>query len=175
MYLSQPLIEAIANAYDKAKQNDTYKVHRVLINKLDDLATDLRNTETGSGKGLFGGANNFTPTTDLAKFVKVITESSKDGAPSLRYLWTGRTADVVRKRKEKEAIWSEGEEKEREKEHGKDEKEKAKHDKDKEKEKDKERDPRSSDDEGDFMGGMPWSGRMQRRIGGWTAYALSAV
>ena len=153
-YLSQTVIEAINAAYDKAKQSDTYKVHRVLINKLDDLATDLRtNTDTSSsGRGLFGWASNLTPTTDLPKLVKLISESSKDGAPSLRYLWTGRPTELTKKRKEKEAVLSEGEEKEREKEL---EQERERYDKD---------NLKSSDDEDD---GIPWSGKVQRKLESW--------
>ncbi|THG94413.1 hypothetical protein EW026_g7057 [Hermanssonia centrifuga] len=169
VYLSQSLIETINAAYDKAKQSDTYKVHRVLINKLDDLATDLRtNPEPGgSTKGLFRWASNLVPTTDLGGFVKTISESSKDGAPSLRYLWTGRPGEVARKRKEKEMVWSEGEEKEREKELEKEIRGKEKDEKEREREKEKE--VKSSEDEGDFLGGMPWSGRMQRKIESWAA------
>lgn len=156
VYLSQPLIEAINTAYDKAKQSDSYKVHRVLINKLDDLATDLRtNPDPGSSsKSIFGWTSNLTPTADLNKFVKVILESSRDGAPSLRYLWAGRPTEVARKRKEKEAVWSEGEEKGREKEIEKEDRER--YDKD---------NPKSSDDEGE--GGIPWSGKVQRKLESW--------
>ncbi|KAJ3527194.1 hypothetical protein NM688_g8160 [Phlebia brevispora] len=157
-YLSQTLIEAINAAYDKAKQSDSYKVHRVLINKLDDLATDLRtNPDPGnSAKSIFGWASNLGPTSDLTKFVKVISENSRDGAPSLRYLWTGRPGEVVKKRKEKDAILSEGEEREREKEQEKEDKERDRYDKD---------NPKSSEDEAE--GGIPWSGKVQRKLESW--------
>lgn len=159
VFLNRPVIEAINTAYDKAKQNESYKVHRVLINKLDDLATDLRaNPEPGqASKGLFGWAASLKPTTDLEKFVGVIKSNSKAGCGSLRYLWSGRPSEVDRKRKEKEAIWSEGEEKEREKGLEKEAKERERYD--------KERDVKSSDDEGEYG----WSGRVQRKIENWTA------
>ncbi|KAI0695729.1 hypothetical protein BC835DRAFT_1272898 [Cytidiella melzeri] len=157
-YLTHAVYETISAAYEKGKQSESYKVHRVLINKLDDLATDLRtNPDPDSGKGLFGLANNLSPTTDLGKFVRGITANAKDASPSVRYLWTGRPGDVARKRKEREAIWSEGEEKEIE-------------DKVRERmEKEKDKDVKLSEDEADFMGGMPWSGRVQRKLEAWAA------
>ena len=157
IYLSQTVIEAINAAYDKAKQSEGYKVHRVLINKLDDLATDLRTNPENAGRGLFGWASNLTPTTDLAKLVKVISESSKDTAPSLRYLWTGRPAELMKKRKEKEAVLSEGEEKEREREQEREDKERDRFERDRD-------NMKSSDDEED---GIPWSGKVQRKIESW--------
>lgn len=161
VYLSQPLIEFINASYDKAKQSDSYKVHRVLINKLDDLATDLRtNPEPGvSAKSMYGWASIIGPTTDLTKFVKTISENSKEGAPSLRYLWTGRPGEVMKKRKEKESVMSEGEEKERGKELEREEKERDRYDKD---------NLKSSEDEGE---GMPWSGKVQRKLESW-AYVI---
>lgn len=165
VFLTTFLVESINAAYDKAKQTESYKVHRVLISKLDDLATDLRtNPDPGGSKGLFGWANSLNPTTDLGKLVKIITEHSRDGSPSLKYFWTGRPGEVARRRKEKEAILSEGEEKEREKDIEKQEMDKF------EREKHKDKDVKSSEDEGDFMGGLPWSGRMQRKIESWAVY-----
>ena len=162
-YLDQKVYEAISAAYDKGKQNESYKVHRVLINKLDDLATDLRtNPDPDTRKGSFEWASNLNPTTDLGKFVRLITANSKDGSPSVRYLWTGRPGDVARKRKEREAIWSEGEEKEREKEKEIEEKERERI------ERERDREVKSSEDE-DFMGGIPWSGRVQKKLEAWAA------
>ncbi|KAI0765510.1 hypothetical protein BC629DRAFT_1596637 [Irpex lacteus] len=156
---------SITAAYDKGKQNESYKVHRVLINKLDDLATDLRtNPDPDTRKGSFSSASNLNPTTKLDEFVRVITANSKDGSPSVRYLWTGRPGDVARKRREREAIWSEGEEKEREREKEIEEKERERI------ERDRDRDGvKSSEDEMDFMGGIPWSGRVQRKLESWAA------
>jgi hypothetical protein len=165
-FLTCVVYDAIYTAYEKGKQNEPYKVHRVLINKLDDLATDLRtNPDPDGGKGLFGWANNVNPTTDLGKFVRTITANTKDGSPSVRYLWMGRPGEVSRKRKERQIVWSEGEDKEREKEVAEKEREKA----DKEREKEKDRDVKSSEDEADFMGGIPWSGRVQRKLEAWAA------
>ncbi|EKM59053.1 uncharacterized protein PHACADRAFT_25180 [Phanerochaete carnosa HHB-10118-sp] len=155
-FVNRNIVEAIRAAYEKARQNESYKVHRVLISKLDDLATDLRTTPEpgGAAKSLFGWANSLKPTTDLEKFVQTITQNHKVGCSSLRYLWAGRPGEVERKRKEKEAIWSEGEEKEREKEA---EKERC------------EKDMKSSDDEADDGNALPWSGRVQRKIENWAA------
>lgn len=156
VFFTRTVIEVVNAAYDKAKQNEGYKVHRVLISKLDDLATDLRtNPEPGgSTKSIFSWASGLKGTTDLGKFAQTITQNQKAGCSSLRYLWAGRPAEVERKRKEKEAIWSEGEEKEREKEAEKEAKEK---------------DLKSSDDEADYANPLPWSGRVQRKIENWTA------
>lgn len=166
VFLTRTVVDSIDAAYDKAKQSDTYKVHRVLISKLDDLATDLRtNPDPGGGKGLFGWANTLKATTDLETLVKVVLDNPKAGSTSLRYLWTGRPGEVARKRKEKEAIWSEGEEKERGKEIEREEKEREKN------EKEKERDIKSSDDDGE----RPWSGRVQRKIESWAGYVFHRI
>ncbi|GJE83999.1 hypothetical protein PsYK624_000730 [Phanerochaete sordida] len=159
VYLNRTIVEAINAAYDKAKQNEPYKVHRVLISKLDDLATDLRTAPEpgGATKSLFGWANSLKPTTELDKFAQTITQSHKAGCSSLRYLWAGRPSEVERKRKEKEAIWSEGEEKEREREAEKEARDKLQCDKD----------IKSSEDEVDDP--LPWSGRVQRKIENWAA------
>ena len=162
-FLTLPILESINAAYDKMKQNEGYKVHRVLINKLDDLATDLRTNPDpgGSNKTLFGWANSLKATADLEKFVSIIRQNNKAGCASIRYLWLGRPGEVERKRKEKEAIWSEGEEKAREKELEKEAK-----GREKEREKEKfEKDFKSSDDEDE----LPWSGRVQRKLENWTA------
>ncbi|KAL4241904.1 hypothetical protein ABKN59_000448 [Abortiporus biennis] len=165
IYLTQPLIISIGLAHDKLKQSESYKVHRVLINKLDDLATDLRTTnanhpETTSRSGGWGGwwSNVLNePTKDLDKFVRVVVlgGNAKEGAASLKYLWSGRPEEVGRRRREKEVL-SEGEE---------------------EKEKDREgggkvsleKEVRSSEDEGDYPGGRPWGGRVQKKIESWAA------
>ena len=157
VFLTRAIIENINTAYDKTRQNEGYKVHRVLINKLDDLATDLRTNPdpAGSNKSVFGWANALKATTDLEKFVSVMRQSSKAGCGSVRYLWAGRPGEVQRKRKEKEAIWSEGEEKEREKELEKEARE-------------REKDLKSSEDEQDGTG-MPWSNRVQQKLENWRA------
>ena len=154
-YLSQTVIDSINTAYDKAKQGDSYKVHRVLFNKLDDLATDLRTNpdNESTGRGLFGWASSLGPTTDLTKFVKVVSASSKDSAPSLRYLWTGRPTELAKKRREKETALSEGEERDTERE--REERDRYERDKD---------NVKSSDDEDD---GIPWSGKVQRKLESW--------
>ncbi|KAH9951569.1 hypothetical protein B0H21DRAFT_716557 [Amylocystis lapponica] len=178
VFLTQLLIQFIQSAYNKKmRQNESYKVHRVLINKLDDLATDLRTTGADSSVGN-NAASSVNPTTDLGAFVKVVVGSSKDAPQSLRYLWTGRPGEVGKKRREKEAVWSdaerEREEREREKEKegerangGKSVREKDGREVDRDKE--KEKDVRSSEDEGDLTGGKPWSGRVQRKIESWAA------
>ncbi|THH15914.1 hypothetical protein EUX98_g9387 [Antrodiella citrinella] len=192
LYLTYPLILAISSAYDKLKQSESYKVHRVLINKLDDLATDLRTSESSKSKSKSGGwwgqgnaFNNNQPSSDLAVFVKcVVSGAGAASTSSLRYLWTGRPEEVGRKRREKEVL-EDGElagegdgkgDKDKDKEK---EKEKAEKEKDKEREREGgkermsyDRDVKSSEDEGDLGGystSKPWSGRVQRKIEVWTA------
>ena len=105
-YLSQDLIQSIQSQYDKARQSESYKVHRVLKNKLDDLATDLR---THVSEGSTGpAATSLSVTSDLAAFARCAV-TSKDAPPSLRYLWTGRPGHAEKKRREKEPPWSDGE------------------------------------------------------------------
>src|ERR1700692_2090035 len=45
--LTLPLINSIATTFAKSRSSDSRKMHRVLLNKLDDLATDLRGGEVG--------------------------------------------------------------------------------------------------------------------------------
>lgn len=136
-------------------------MHRVLINKLDDLATDLRSgttTTNNAESNSRSGAGFNTPTTDLGSFVKaaVLVGSAKEGAPSLRYLWTGRPDEVGRRRKEKECLSDHEEGDAREKDG-------------KEKGLVLEKDVKSSEDEGELSGGRPWSGRVQKKIESWTS------
>lgn len=154
------------------RQNESYKVHRVLINKLDDLAADLR-TSADSEDMDTGAASGLNPTADLTAFIKVVVGSSKDAPPSLRYFWTGRPEEVRKKRQEKEAVWSDGEREREGRQREEGEKEgggKDGRDKDgREREKyqrgrDREKDLKSSDDEGDTK---PWSGKVQRKLESW--------
>ncbi|KAL6309539.1 hypothetical protein BKA93DRAFT_722828 [Sparassis latifolia] len=179
--LCLPVIESIRSAYEKKmRQNDSYKVHRVLINKLDDLATDIRTTTGASsseaGSPGSGAATSVNPTSDLSALVKVITGGSKDSPQSLLYLWTGRPGEARKKRRDREVAWSDGEmgeERSREKEteregegrekDGKEGKHKEKYDRDKEKE------PKLSEDECEHNGPRPWPGRVQRKFENWAA------
>lgn len=135
-------------------------MHKVLINKLDDLATDLRtNPEAHSRSGGWGGlwSNVFNnPTTDLDALVRVVflSGNSKESASSLRYLWTGRPEEVIRKRREKEIL------------NGNEEREFEAREREKSQEK-------GTDDEGD-LNSKPWSGRVQRRIEAWAGCVPSS-
>lgn len=152
-------MEAIHSAYEKkARQNESYKVHRVLKSKLDDLASDLRTGTDSGGGGDGSSASGVVPTADMATFVKVVVGSSKDAPHSLRYLWTGRPEEVGRKRREKEAVWSDAEREEREKDGERDGVKDARDERDKE--------MRSSGDESEAK---PWPGRVQRKIESWAA------
>ncbi|CCM01577.1 uncharacterized protein FIBRA_03637 [Fibroporia radiculosa] len=181
VYLSHQFVESIQSAYEKkTRQTEPYKVHRVLINKLDDLASDLR-TGTSTGSDAEGGgsaaASVLNPTADLGAFVRVVVGNSRDAPHSLRYLWTGRLEETDKKRREKEALWSDTErdreERDRERDGEKDGRGRDIWDKGwREKGKDRdelsrEREVRSSGDESESL--KPWSGRVQRKIESWAA------
>lgn len=245
-YLTLSLISNIAAAFAKTRAGggDGRKMHRVLLNKLDDIATDLRGGElanagagmasdeeldgmgwggsrksslalggirmsgsekgdgTGTGGQLLSGIGSlasglglssasatgagalFEPTSDLGALVRVLVasekgtyrererdkEKEKEGvvegrgtAGSLKGLWSGRVRLVVRMRerekererkeqeqgrdKEKGSVWSDGDT-----DGGK-----------------------TTEDETDVFGGMPWSGRMQKRIEAWAKYVRLPV
>ncbi len=132
----------------------------MLKNKLDDLATDLR-THASDGGGT--NASTLSVTADLSAFVRCVV-STKDAPQSLRYLWTGRPGHAEKKRREKEAVWSDGEREREDREKERDgERDAVKESKDKE---ERDREPRSGD-EGESV--KPWSGRMQRKIESWAA------
>lgn len=134
------LIEAIDAAHDRFKQSESFKVHRVLRSKIGDLTTDLRTTP---------GQNPSTPnvgvTSNLPVFVTGVTNSGK--VSSLRYLWSGRVLEIMTLRGG--GIGSDGERE--------DDFEVTK------------LDGRSTDEEHEFPSGTHWSGRVQRKIGSWTA------
>ncbi|KZT71574.1 hypothetical protein DAEQUDRAFT_763797 [Daedalea quercina L-15889] len=181
-YLSQALVEAVQSAYDrKARPTESYKVHRVLISKLDDLVDDLRSAGDGDGAAAGQGASAVNPTADLAALVRlVVASSAKDAPSSLRYLWTGRPDDVGKKRREKEAVWSDGEREREEKDFERDGKENREREKDKDRDRDRgprdkdrekeredrERDVRSSGDESETYKPVR---RVQRKIESWAA------
>lgn len=159
VFLNQALIESIELQYEKSRQSESYKVHRVLKNKLDDLASDLRTHGTESAGPT---ATLLNVTSDLAALARCAT-TSKDTPQSLRYFWTGRPGYAEKKRREKETVWSDGE---RERDDG-----------DRDGEKDggirdgRERDERIKDKEREAKSGdeseRPWSDRVQRKMEKW--------
>lgn len=98
LFLTDDVLNAIDTAYSKSRTTEPYKVHRVLLNKLDDLTTDLRTSS---------GPTTINPT-DVDQFVFFAeTKAVKDGVPSLKYLWNGRADMLAVKRKDRP--WSDGE------------------------------------------------------------------
>lgn len=96
--MTDDVLNAIETAYSKSRTTEPYKVHRVLLNKLDDLTTDLRTSS---------GLTNINPT-DIDQFVGFAqTKAVKDGVPCLKYLWSGRADVLIIKRKDRP--WSDGE------------------------------------------------------------------
>ncbi|KAI0719537.1 hypothetical protein C8T65DRAFT_635688 [Cerioporus squamosus] len=161
VFLSQPLIESIELQYEKSRQSESYKVHRVLKNKLDDLASDLRThmAETGGTT-----ATTLSITSDLAAFARCAV-TSKDAPQTLRYFWTGRPGFAEKKRREREAVWSDGE-RERDRDDGEKDRDGERDGASREKdEKDRDKEARSGDE-----GERPWSGRVQRKMEKWTGF-----
>jgi hypothetical protein len=147
-FLADDILNAIDTAYSKSRTTEPYKVHRVLLNKLDDLATDLR---TSSGPKNI----NLTDIDQFAYFTE--TKAVKDGVPSLKYLWSGRAEVLAAKRKE--WLWSDGEEDNGRDREGKEKSEKT--------------DELSAGDEIDLS--RAWSGkRVQRKIESWAGWAISS-
>lgn len=207
-YLNLAMIESINTAFSKTRSGDPRKMHRVLLNKLDDIATDLRDDDEGSsfgrkgairkdrgsggeksdhnslaggtgqqllsgigslasGLGLSGGSSTgasglLEPTSDLGALVRVLIagqEAPQRGTSgSLKVLWSGKLGVAVRMRER---------ERERQSEVGKEKtfmsaKRGPYSDGDS---------PCHSDEDENGLG-MPWSGRMQKRIENWTKYDL---
>ena len=135
------LIEAIDTAHDRFKQSEPFKVHRVLKSKIDDLTTDLRTAPNQNPPTQHMGT-----TPNLSAFVTGVLCGGKDVPSSLKYLWSGRVLELQTRRS---GIVSDGE-----------------------KEEDLEiarSDGKSTDEEHELLSGIHWSGRVQRKIGSWTA------
>lgn len=118
------------------------------MNKLDDLATDLRTPSR---------PKHINPT-DIDQFVLFAeTKAVKDGVPSLKYLWGGRAEMLAAKRKERP--WSDGEEDDGRDREGKERSEKI--------------EESSAGDEADLS--RTWGGkRVQRKIESWAGWAISS-
>lgn len=175
-YLNLKLIERIDLEFDKHRTSDAYKLHRVVLNKIDDITTATTSAiASASSKSGLGHAHTrsfslshhgkerdaevlIEGTTDLGAFVSKInsatslgTRALKDaGAQSLKYLWTGKVDQLERKRLE--GVLSDAEE-----------------EREREKEREKERSD-FSDEDGDaqFRPVLPWSNKMQKKIEDWT-------
>ncbi|TFK55736.1 hypothetical protein OE88DRAFT_1652183 [Heliocybe sulcata] len=159
-YLSRPVIDALNRSYEKLRQSESYKVHRALLNKLDDLTTDLRSAASGDGhlSSESQGGWAFSPTPDMAFFVKgIVGGDKKDGISSLRLLWTGRVAILLDRRRPPESVGAN----ERQK---KDSLGSEPEDKDR----GEKTDGRSSDSDGE-RSTAPWGGRVQKKIESWAA------
>ena len=147
-FLTDNILNAIDNAYSKSRTTEPYKVHRVLLNKLDDLTTDLRTSSR---------PKHVIPT-DIDQFIlSAETKAVKDSVPSLKYLWSGRAEMLVAKRKQRP--WSDGEEDDGRDREGKERSEKI--------------EELLAGDEADLS--RAWSGkRVQRKIESWAGWAISS-
>lgn len=113
----------------------------MLKSKIGDLKTDLRTIATQNPS-----AANVGTTSNLSTFVIGMMSGGKDVSPSLQYLWSGRALEL---RTRRGGCISDGE-----------------------REEDLEitrSDGKSTDEEHEFPSGTHWSGRVQRKIGSWTA------
>ncbi|KAF9782829.1 hypothetical protein BJ322DRAFT_1072911 [Thelephora terrestris] len=135
------LIEAIDAAHDRFKQSEPFKVHRVLKSKIGDLTTDLRTATNQNHSG-----SNMETTSNLSLFVTGVLSRGKDVSASLQYLWSGRVLDLKTRR----VGWTSDGEREEDLEVTKS-------------------DGKSTDEEHELPSGIHWSGRVQRKIGSWTA------
>lgn len=148
-YLTLSLLQAIDAAFDKSKQNDAYKVHKMLRNKIDDITTDLRTAalDRSSDFSLSNPAvdelHSGFGTSNLKMFSRLIVSSGKEGAPSLAWLWAGKTGQLDQRKREMQVI-SDGEVDEQDKfAMG---------------------EVKTTDDE---VVPFPWSGRMQKKVESW--------
>lgn len=169
--LTLSIIRRIDAAYDKARSTDALRVHRVLLNKLDELtaATSSVMSSTASASHSFSSNNpeaaavssssahgtskeSIEPTPDLASLVRRVTQhTGKDSVDSLRYLWTGQLDALEMKQREtaKVGVWSDGE---------------------REDDQEKEKYARSAEEDGEYAIVSPWSNKMQKKIGNWAGY-----
>lgn len=158
-YLNLALIKRIDMAFEKYKSSEAYKLHRVVLNKLDDLTTATTSAissskgskSVGHGQSLSLSLSSkerdveglLEATADLAAFVgNVNLLRGKETAASLRYLWSGRLDQLERKLFE--SILSDAEE-----------------------EREKERERSDSEDDGELVSALPWSGRVQKKLESW--------
>lgn len=152
-YLDVPLLRKIDVSYEKARSSETYKVHRVILNKLDDITTATTSAISSGGVGANVSAFNMdcTDTTaDLPAFVKKISNThSKDMASSLKSVWTGRVEQLAKKRRQ--ILYADDEE-------GRDQSKCREETRS---------DGRSTDDEGDISGRLQWSKSVHRKIESW--------
>ncbi|KZS97577.1 hypothetical protein SISNIDRAFT_546672 [Sistotremastrum niveocremeum HHB9708] len=95
-YLTLSTLRLIDAAYQKVKPSETYyKVHRVIMHKLDDLSRDFR---SGSP------AVPIYATSDLATLVNIVIGDSKgavDGAASIKALWLGKSQTALQEARER--------------------------------------------------------------------------
>lgn len=155
-YLNLALIKHIDAAYEKYRSSDAYKLHRAVLNTIDDL-TSATTQAMSSSKGVRHGQSMslslsskereaeslLEGTPDLASFVnKVGYLRGKDCGSSVRYLWTGKLDQLDRKRKE--SIWSDIEE-----------------------DREREKEMSASDEENDSTSVFPWSNRVTKKLENW--------
>lgn len=176
-FLNLALIGRIDAAFEKVRSSEAYKVHRALLSKLDDL-TSATTSAIASSSATIGlginvpGSGSSAPavagsgkekdrtdvglegTADLGALVaKCTLLRGKEGAPSVRYLWTGKLDVLERKRTEalgEGGAWV-----------AQDEREVAR------KMKDGERSEEEEEEEIEGLGVLPWSNRVQRKIESW--------
>lgn len=154
-YLNLTLIKLIDSAYEKYRSAEQYKLHRVVLNKIDDFTSATQSAISSSKDASHSRSISLSIskdreaellvecTSDLANFVnKIDFLQKKDYGASIRYLWSGKFDQLERKRLES----ARG---------------------DIEEDKDREREKSDSDDDGDVLGVLPWPNKVTKKIENW--------
>ncbi|KAI0036839.1 hypothetical protein K488DRAFT_67438 [Vararia minispora EC-137] len=167
--LRADVLDALSAAYDRSRQVDQFKLHRIAMHKIDELREGMAAGAGANGGSRVAAATAVDPTADMARFVRMLEKKGKEGVPSLRYLWSGR-ATVLRekeqeKEKERDRVLSDEEERyEKEKE-----KEGARREREKEEREGERTDEFSSASDADHRS---WAGKkMQKTIEAWASRA----
>ncbi|VDC06273.1 unnamed protein product [Peniophora sp. CBMAI 1063] len=106
--LTPETLEAIDLAYDRSRQAEQFKLHRIAMNKLDELREGM--TAPSSVTGTTGRVPApDAPTADISAFVRAVEKRGKEGVPSIRYVWSGRAAELAQRQRERERAMSDGE------------------------------------------------------------------
>ncbi|KAL5530150.1 hypothetical protein ACEPAF_6407 [Sanghuangporus sanghuang] len=154
-YLNLTLIKVIDSAYDKYRSTEPYKLHRVVLNKIDDFTSATQSAMSSSRDASHSRSMSLSLskdreaevlvecTSDLANFVNRIDFlHKKDYGASIRYLWTGKFDQLERKKQES-----------------------LQDDMDEDKERERERS--DSDYDGDVLSVLPWSNKVTKKIENW--------
>ncbi|KZV71378.1 hypothetical protein PENSPDRAFT_684615 [Peniophora sp. CONT] len=106
--LTTETLEAIDLAYDRSRQGEQFKLHRIALNKLDELREGMSAPSASTGTAGRAPAPD-AATADISAFVRAVDKRGKEGIPSIRYVWSGRAGELAQRERERERVVSEGE------------------------------------------------------------------